>query len=322
MAITVNVDNLVSSLVGAGYKNIGMSYQSLKDLKVNITADFTKMKSSLPNGDGYEISLPSSPTVVSNNIHNKVMVTPFVLAVNSFFGAMVDLAQGNQVSDPTVEIEHKSSGETFYKNGKAFADAQSSVYAPKNDPVDAVSSVAMDFAGKGTDTSATGIIGNLIKQGLSDALDIDPPAQKKTQSIAQQNLFKDCGSIVCGKFDEDMVHLRLAEELLQPVYGSSATSTYYCIALCTYAKLPINIAVRVVSHDDTNYTVSLRFEWKGLLPDTKLKNVLSSNGYSVKEDYASIHFTAPKVDAVRAITAMIYCMPLEYHQTAQLNFLG
>lgn len=315
MAITVNLDNLVNSLMGAGYKNIGQNYKALQAKGVKLTATFNKIMATMPNGDGYETDLPSSPTVISNSVHNKVLVTPFVLTLNSFFGAMVDLASGNKISDPTIEMEHKSSNVPFYANSKEAEQVKTS------DPAEAVA-LAMEQSLVKKPDGSVGIIGSMIKQGLSEAIDATLPPKEKTQSIAQQKLFVDCGHIVCGKFDENMVKLYQAEELLEAVYGSSTTSTYYCIGLCEYEGCPINIGIRVVSHDEVNYTVSLRFEWKGTLTDTKLKNALESNGYTVKEDYASIHFTVAKVDTVRAVTAMVYCMPITYRQTAQIKLLG
>lgn len=322
MAIIVNVDNLVASLAGAGYKNISKCYDQLKAFNVQITATFTQVKASMPNGDKYTTELPSSPATVVHNVHNKVLVTPFVITLNSFFGAMLDLASGVEVKDPNVEIAHAGSDTPFYAQGKTTSDKH-----------EAVAIVAQDLA-KDTDFSVShtvekkdgnvGIIGKMIKQGLGQALTAGLGAHAEVaQSIAQQKLFVDCGSIVCGQFDENMMHLHLTEELLHPVYGSSNTSTYYCIALCSYDGDKVNVGIRVVSSDDANYTVSLRFEWH---PSTHLglplKHALEQNGYTVKAEYASIHFTVPKADTVRAITAMVYCMPIEYHQTAQLSFLG
>lgn len=310
MAITVNLDNLVNSLVVAGYKNIGQNYKALQTKGVKLTATFNKIMATLPNGDGYETDLPSSPTVISNSVHNKVLVTPFVITLNSFFGAMVDLASGTKISDPNVQMEHKSSNVPFYANSK------------ETEQEETTEALAVEQTPVNKPDGNIGIIGAMIKQGLSEAIDSTLSTKEKTQSIAQQKLFVDCGHIVCGNFDENMVKLYQAEELLQAVYGTSTTSTYYCIGLCEYEGCPINIGIRVVSHDEVNYTVSLRFEWKGKLTDTKLKNALESNGYTIKDNHGSIHFTVAKADAARAVTAMIYCMPLTYLQTAQIKLLG
>lgn len=324
MAMTVNIEKIIGSLGNVGYKNLVTAYQQLKHGGAKITATFNTVAVALPDGEVYEATMPSSLTAITSSLHNKGIVTPFVIDLNSFLTSMVDVMNGVEVTDKNVEfVDGKPDPvEAVSKSFVALSHGEVAQNPPKGKTMSFLVSKKDGEVKVVEKSTQVGVIGKMLKQGLSEALDSTlNTTATKAQSIAQ-NLFVPCGHIVCGKFDENMVKLHLADELLQPVYGTSDTSTYYCIALCEFEGSPINVAIRAQAPDNVNYTLSIRFEWKGILTDTVLHKALTSNGYTVKDSYASIHFAVQKADAGRAVTAMVYCLPLTYLQTAQISFLG
>jgi ribosomal protein L7/L12 len=101
---------------------------------------------------------------------------------------------------------------------------------------------------------------------------------------------------------KDVIPLRFAKAVGQPVKGTSAGSVYHTIA--------IGERVRVAARVFKNGSISIRVEWETITNSEKAK--LQANGFSINNDYASIHLSAGEVPYSRIIGGFLLGMELPF----------
>ena len=131
-------------------------------------------------------------------------------------------------------------------------------------------------------------------QGLAEGLEHGPAIyQSKPKQSPQPQ----------PKKTSQVISLRDAEAIGQPVHGTSSGSVYYTVAT--------GPRVRLAARVHKGGSVSIRAEWKPE-PTADEKKKLQDIGLQMKSNYASMHLNAAEVPVGRVIGAFVVGVGLEW----------
>ena len=161
-----------------------------------------------------------------------------------------------------------------------------------------------------SEQKATDIVAQFAKEGITAYVADLSTAQKVDVKPASSPVgimegFEQVSSLSPKKEavpTSQVIQLREAMALGQPVKGTSSGSVYRTVA--------VNKRVKVAARIYKSGSVSIRAEWKDATP-TEL-DLLKQAGLDMKKDYASIHFNVNEVPPGRVIGAFVIGLGIEW----------
>lgn len=295
MAVTIDFKNVVDVLTHAGYKAIQEEVGKAIVMGTVFTAGFASVTCShvaLPNGC-LTFESPTSLTSLSKNLHNKMVITPFVTGLHKF------LVEVNQIVAESGKVVFKDNLKSATEQLKEDVKDTSFIEKVKAMPSDIEENnfFGAALAKEGSESKTVGFSVTKPKGGAS-------------------SLFVDAGKMPIDVFSDEMVKLTMADKLLQPVFGTSKNSTYYYIGMgLTSLGGTVKIALRLRQPSDDQLVASIRLEGTGVKDITA---EIKEQGFVSSDNHASMHYTLDNLGMMRSLVAILYTLPIQLHQTAKI----